>query len=390
MVVELLQLISEYLSMYDQLKLRKLNYEIYNYIKIFKIINISAKSKDKINQQILDLAVFDQLQELDIRLKLYYYLVYHELNLSKFSHTLLKLDCRGNKYINQYSIQNLQNLKVLSISTDCLINNIGHLQYLIELNIEKKYIESIGNIYNDNKINNLIQNVKKLKILRINNNQIINNVNFLSDSLVELECENTKIDQNGIKDLKYIQKLNIKNNIHITDINHLASTLTHLNCSGTCGVNQEGIEKLNNIKEITLCGNNKINSLNHLSGTLIKIDCKCSKKCTDKIINKLERYKKQQLEKIIRSTKVEQDKLIRLEKVQQDKLNRDIKKEKDKLDRQEKIQQDKLDRQEKIQQNKLDRKNKKEEEKQIRKLKIEQDKIIRQEKMQLNKLNKKN
>lgn len=118
------------------------------------------------------------------------------------------------------------------------------------------------------------QKYSKLKTLNCNKNVKITSVNHLSDTLEELYCDNSGVDQSGISQLKYLKFFSCNYNGKVNNINHLSDTLEKLYCGGIdCGIDQYGISHLKKIKTLYCKDNAKINDINHLGKTLLRLDC---------------------------------------------------------------------------------------------------------------------
>lgn len=118
------------------------------------------------------------------------------------------------------------------------------------------------------------QKYNRLKTLNCNKNVKITDVNHLSDTLEELYCDNSGINQSGISQLKYLKFFSCNYNEKVNNLNHLSDTLEKLYCGGVdCGINQYGISYLKKIKTLYCKDNTKINNVNHLGKTLLRLDC---------------------------------------------------------------------------------------------------------------------
>lgn len=79
---------------------------------------------------------------------------------------------------------------------------------------------------------NCIEQLKfnNLKILNCYDNDQINNVNHVTDTLEKMICKDNCIDQKGVSQLHKLRYLNCSHNGYIIDINHMADTLEELYC----------------------------------------------------------------------------------------------------------------------------------------------------------------
>lgn len=124
-----------------------------------------------------------------------------------------------------------------------------------------------------------IYELKKIKVLNLRKNNNINNIVHLAETLENLNCDDSEIDQDCISKLKKLKVLSCSSNTKINNVNHLNNTLTELRCGFNCGVNEIGISELKKIEILYCYGNEKINNVSHLSQTLKKINNgRCSTK----------------------------------------------------------------------------------------------------------------
>lgn len=139
-------------------------------------------------------------------------------------------------------------------------NNL-YIKKLISRKIEQKYI--------------MQHKFKKLEILCVYDNSYINDVNHLSDTLIELNCGGyiNGITQSGISKLKKIKYLNIYDNSKIKCIENMNTTLEGLNCGGMSSISQKDIMRLVNLKFLNMYENDKINNVDHLAENLIGLNC---------------------------------------------------------------------------------------------------------------------
>lgn len=98
---------------------------------------------------------------------------------------------------------------------------------------------------------------RKLQKLNVNDNYHIIDVSHLNDTLVELYCANSNINQICIDEMKNIKILDCSYNYMIHDVNHMKKLEILYCCGESCGINQNGISNLE-IKKIYHTGNNKI------------------------------------------------------------------------------------------------------------------------------------
>ena len=206
MILEIYQIISEYLSFIHSSNLIKLNKSVYDNIKIYDL-NLESKYTKHLTINILSQKRFSKLK----KIKLCENIFVQDLDI--FKNTLEELNCAKFTYHSQYTIINQASIK------------------------------------------NLI-NLKKMNAY---GNEKIFDVNHLSN-LEELNCgNNSGIDQLGLSKLNKLKILNAHNNSKIKDVSHLANTLVYLNCSWDCGINQKGIQLLKVLKIINVQNNININ-----------------------------------------------------------------------------------------------------------------------------------
>lgn len=113
--------------------------------------------------------------------------------------------------------------------------------------------------------------ISKLKLTRLNSlhNPNIEDVNYMADTLIDLTSRH--ITQEGISKLRLV-KLRISSNQNVYNVNHMASTLRELKC-GCCAIlGQDGISELRLVK-LNMFANDNIYDVNHMADTLQELNC---------------------------------------------------------------------------------------------------------------------
>lgn len=169
------------------------------------------------------------------------------------------------KYISQKSLSHhkFSKLKILNIDDNKSVNNIDHLAgTLVELYCRRSYISQ--------------KNINKLKYIRVlHGNAYINDVSHLRDHIEDISDCN--IDQNQLRMLHKIKNLSINYNPNITNLFHLRKTLTKLECCGSeSGIGQKALDELENLCVLKCDRNKKIVDVNKLSHCLKELHCKSS------------------------------------------------------------------------------------------------------------------
>lgn len=148
--------------------------------------------------------------------------------------------------VNSYTYENLY---IYSLHCDELHNKSSNtFKHIDQLIIEQK------------KFN-------RLKILKCHGSSIYN-VNHLRDSLEELECRYSSVNQNGISQLKKLRILNCNGNAGITDVNPFCETLEELDCGFESGIDENGISQLKKLRKLNCSNNYKIRNISFLHSSL--------------------------------------------------------------------------------------------------------------------------
>lgn len=252
MIIDILQLITEFCNLNIAIKICQLDSHTYENIKIYSIKNISHDKILMLTDEILSQSKYHKLKILDMTGN------NNRLELDHLANYLEELYCPKytlNKYkgINQINIRYLTKIRKLNIYNNNLINDINHM-----INLKELICGSECGV-----CQNGFSNLMQLEKLDASSNTKIYDVNHLKDSLIELNCGfDCGIDQKGISELKKLKKLITYFNNKITDVNHLKYTLQYLNCDSmpnmNSGINSNGIKNLNLLK-LSAIGNNTIN-----------------------------------------------------------------------------------------------------------------------------------
>lgn len=165
-MIDIIQNITNFLDIYDQIKILQLNTYIYDNLKIFTLDIKNIKLSNKLTQKIIEQHKFSFLKKLNIT-----FTKIHNVNFLKNS--LLELNCRFNG-ISDGAIKDLYRLQKLDIN--------------------------------------------------FNNN--IKNVNYFSNTLLHLNCANTKLDNNSFDKCIKLVYLDISNNKNINNIDTLINLKT--------------------------------------------------------------------------------------------------------------------------------------------------------------------
>lgn len=242
MFCELIQIVTNYFGeIKNQLKICQLNKNIYNYVHIYSLY------KDpyiiKVNQNILMQSKFSELTKLNVN---------NNPNVTNISHlndTLKYLKCG---------------------------NTIDEKQVMLSFEDGGFYVNThdfFGKCAID-QVN--ISKLTKLKTLHCNNNEKINNINHLFNTLEELDCSGPYcgIKQEGINKLCRLVTIDVSDNNKISNLDNVCDTLKYLKCNSVYGtkIEQKNIIKLTNLVELTCRCNGNINNVNHLADTLEYLD----------------------------------------------------------------------------------------------------------------------
>jgi Leucine-rich repeat (LRR) protein/cellulose biosynthesis protein BcsQ len=193
---------------------------------------------------------------------------------------LESLDISNNIITDLVGLENLSNLKVLSISKNLIkeIQSLDNLKSLRELDASFneissfKGLEHLGKLnqlfINNNKISDIsgVEHLKSLKQLDLSYNEIVdlNGIDLL-DYLEELYVSNNQIQNLKIREIvRTIQVLDIRNNeiSNLSDIGKLVN-LRQLNLSNNYIEELSGIENLSALKDLNI-SYNSIRSFHNL------------------------------------------------------------------------------------------------------------------------------
>lgn len=165
-------------------------------------------------------------------------------------------------------MQSIVNYVGICDQVNCIMINKFHSKNIYIFNVDA----SDNSIFGSNINQNIIEQHKysKLKILNCRDNEQIEDVNHLADTLENLDCSgNCAIDQNGISKLDKLKRLIVKSNRKINNINHLTNVLEELHFDGTDKyINRKVLSKFQKVKILNIFGNDNIADLNFLSDTL--------------------------------------------------------------------------------------------------------------------------
>ena len=324
---EILQYICDFLDAMSQIIFRTINRLNYSVIRITDLYHIPEKYRRRLNDNILrkyqyvkylyssrkitDISYLTNLVELNAPLG----------TLIGDAQTLLlqkleKLVAKSNEHF--IDINHLQNLKILNISDNCMITNIGiqNCTNLIKLNINHTNINNINHLVNLRELNcagsslvtegcykctnlesiictafakktmltefNCFTNLRKLIT---SSNEFIKNENISQClNLTELDVSYTNIsDLNNLTNLQRLRvsgceklthvgiercvnliKLQCYGSTNITKINHLTK-LEHLIINETCKISEIEVNKCTTLKKLSVRSNKKIKNINYLT-----------------------------------------------------------------------------------------------------------------------------
>lgn len=169
------------------------------------------------------------------------------------------------EYIKQKTLHHhkFSKLRSLNINDNKNINNLDHLaETLVELYCARSCINQ--------------KTITKLKFLRIlHGNAYINDVSHMCGYIEDIS--NCNINQEQLNKLHKISKLSISYNPYVVDLSHLKDTLTELECCGYgSGINQDAIDKLENLCVLKCDNNTKIKNVNKWKNSLKILHCKSS------------------------------------------------------------------------------------------------------------------
>lgn len=319
MIIDILQAVSNSCNLKTQLKIGEINLYTYHNIYIHNLVAPHNMTIPIFHQK--KFSMIKSLNSLNNN---------HISDLEHLSNTLEALFCErgisGDCKINKSSISKLKKLRILSCignknisSVNCLADTLEELycsgSIISQFGISKlrklthlgcsMFIENVDHLANTLIVldcsntryfgqNDIIQLINLKKLILHDNNKIID-INHLAETLEELDCGGSKcsLNQNGITQLKKIRIFSCNNNTNINNVNHLAETLEELDCGGSkCSLSQNGIAQLKKIK-IFSCGfNPNIWNVNHLSDTLEILDCRYCSGINQMGISKLKNLKK--------------------------------------------------------------------------------------------------
>lgn len=196
-------------------------------------------------------------------------------NFEKYSVTNLLDDVPNNIYTKIYGNNIFKLYPHTTKLSYCIFTPLEGIKYLTKLQILH-----VGYDIAQDEICNLINLVE----LKISKNNIISDLNHLTNLRI-LDISNShKITNDGIKSLTKLTELDISGNMnYVTDITHLTNlttlymsgnaNITHihnltklrkLSIRGDCKINDIEIKSLTNLTEFNASDNNKITDVNHL------------------------------------------------------------------------------------------------------------------------------
>jgi len=292
MIIDILQTIINCSNLKNQIECIQIDGHTYMNLYIYSL----NTSKCHINQNILENRYFGRLKILNCSGNA------QITNLNFFGDTLEILDISSNidLYsdntcgVDQNGIYQLKKVKSLVCSNNGKIVDVNHLTDTLEiLDISFKDFHFYGGQYGVTQ--NGISQLKKVISLNCTNNERINDVGHLSETLEILHCNGhgSAINQNGIMKLRKIKVLHCEYNPNINNVNHLAETLEELYCHGyTCAISQFGISLCYKLKILDTGGNNNINNIDHIGNILEELYCDNMNTINQNTIYRLTRLKK--------------------------------------------------------------------------------------------------
>ena len=279
MITDIIQNITNYSFIQQQITLCQINKYVYNIIHIYKL-KIKSRYRNIINQKIIEQKKFSRLIKLSATNVKKIYDVNHLAN------TLTHLECGMDSGIDQLGMNELKNIKKLVMKGNNRIRNLDKISDSLKyLDCSCKKNDGYEPCYNTVLEPDTFGKLKLDTLLATHCKNIPGNCfDNMSETLKKLNCDHSPcIDQHEISKLSNLEYLSCNNNREIYDVNHMKHTLRKLKCNSS-GITQRGIAELSVLESLD-CRYSEIHDVSFLSKTLVKL--KCSPSFTQDMINKM-------------------------------------------------------------------------------------------------------